>query len=245
VILARMSKLVFVPLLATSLLSCSSADDDDSSMAGGGKGGMAGSAAASAGKSTAGSAGGNAVPIKENHCVIEVTGGDVAAAKHEGRGPINAAATEGADASYVGPIDQSGFYCTAAAPFGYSLNLEVSTMGRLDEMIPYEADESSGNYRFVNISYSVVVPFASTDPTKRRWWSCHAGMESPSGSVAKGDVGELAIALDSAEPQTYVGENPNKYWLGGTVHADCPAFASDAALGTPGEGSVSIDISFE
>jgi hypothetical protein len=91
----------------------------------------------------------------------------------------------------------------------------------------------------------VVVPFASTDPSKRRWWSCHVGMDSPSGSVAKGDVGELSIALDAAEPQTYVGENPGKYWLSGSVHAQCPPFEPDPAVGGPGEGSVSIDVGFE
>jgi hypothetical protein len=181
--------------------------------------------------------------VKENHCVIS-TGRDAYYKPRAATGPGSSTGYgPGVDASYIGGT--SGFYCDSSVYSLYSFSIQVSVTGRLDEMLPYKADEGTSNYRNVAISYSEVPGLFSSDLSKTQWWSCHGGMDITSGNVAKGSVGKFSVAIDSAAPQSYVGENPYKYLLGGTVHAECPPFTPNPSSGVPGVGTVTIDVTFD
>lgn len=231
---------VAVLLLAAAMVACGSSNGGGAGDAAS-AGGTSGSNGGAVGK--AGSGGqGTGVVIQDNHCVMKVSGANVNSASYNITGPIAGVYPKGVDARYDRSLDKTGFYCLAAAASVYSADVSLDVSGQLEQLIPYIADETTGNYIDVSLTYSLV---PSLDETKRQWWSCHAGKDQISNSGAKGDVGQFSVALDAATPQNYIGGKPDDYLIRGTIHAECPPFTPGASSGVAGTGTLIFDLTFD
>ena len=197
-----------------------------------------GGAASSSSSGSSGSSSSGSAAVDDNHCVVTVAGQTVSTVKmFDAQGNTD---SKWATATFSQGIHGTSIQCESLVPFGAGdfMGIDLEVPQPLEQVVPFTASETTNNYSKFQIQYTAV-PFAGMVSMGQSWICDRV---PAAGADAEAPQGTFSINLTSAVLASGMAGGVENYTVKGTIHAVCPGGTFN---GTPGSGSVTIDVTFE